>query len=308
MKNHVEILVYGSLNMDFVAFLNKLPKIGETLSAKDFMMVPGGKAANQAVAASRLGIKVGMVGKVGDDYLGEELINNINQEGVVTETIKKDVGSSTGIAMIGVDQNGDNMIITNKGANESLTISDIDEAEESLIHSKAVILQLEMEQVVAEHIIRKAKQHDKYIILNLAPIVPIDPQVLSMVNLLIVNETEAFELTGMDINTIESTIEAAKILNNRGIESVVITLGASGALLSTSSTAQHFQPPRVDVVDSTAAGDCFVAAVSAFWVRNGNLYDAVEHAVKIAALSVTKKGAQSSLPTIQEYENFMQGR
>lgn len=308
LKNHVEILVYGSLNMDFVAFLNKLPKIGETLSAKDFMMVPGGKAANQAVAASRLGIKVGMVGKVGDDYLGEELINNINQEGVVTETIKKDVGSSTGIAMIGVDQNGDNMIITNKGANESLTISDIDEAEESLIHSKAVILQLEMEQVVAEHIIRKAKQHDKYIILNLAPIVPIDPQVLSMVNLLIVNETEAFELTGMDINTIESTIEAAKILNNRGIESVVITLGASGALLSTSSTAQHFQPPRVDVVDSTAAGDCFVAAVSAFWVRNGNLYDAVEHAVKIAALSVTKKGAQSSLPTIQEYENFMQGR
>jgi ribokinase len=165
-----------------------------------------------------------------------------------------------------------------------------------------------MDRLVAEHIIKKANQHDKYIVLNLAPIVPIDPRVLKMVNLLIVNETEATELTGIEVNSIESTIEAAQVLNNQGIESVVITLGANGALLSTESIIQHFQPPQVNVIDSTAAGDCFVAAVSAFWVRKGDLRDAVEHAVKISALSVTKKGAQSSLPTIQEYESFMQGR
>jgi ribokinase len=308
VNSHVEIVVYGSLNMDFVAFVKKLPKVGETLSANEFMMVPGGKAANQAVAAARLGIKVGMVGKVGNDYLGDELIKAITQEGVLTRTVQKDSASSTGVAMVGVDPSGNNMIITSKGANECLTIDDINETDEILRHSKAVILQLEMDRLVAEHIIKKANQHDKYIVLNLAPIVPIDPRVLKMVNLLIVNETEATELTGIEVNSIESTIEAAQVLNNQGIESVVITLGANGALLSTESIIQHFQPPQVNVIDSTAAGDCFVAAVSAFWVRKGDLRDAVEHAVKISALSVTKKGAQSSLPTIQEYESFMQGR
>ncbi|MCJ7842969.1 ribokinase [Lederbergia sp. NSJ-179] len=308
MNNHVEIVVYGSLNMDFVAFVSKLPRKGETLSANEFMMVPGGKAANQAVAASRLGIKVGMVGKVGNDYLGEELISNINQEGVLTTNVQKDRASSTGVAMIGVAPNGDNMIITSKGANKSLTINDINESKEMLRESRAVVLQLEMDKSVAEYIIRKAKQHHKYIVLNLAPIVPIDPKVLSMVNLLIVNETEATELTGIAVETIDSTIEAAKELNRRGIESVVVTLGANGALLSTVDSVQHFQPPQVNVVDSTAAGDCFVAAVTAFWVKNGDLKEAVEHAVKISALSVTKKGAQSSLPTIQEYEKFLQGR
>ncbi len=268
-------------------------------------MVPGGKAANQAVAASRLGIKVGMVGKVGADYLGEQLIRSIAKEGVETKLLKQTTKQGTAVAMISVDQDGNNTIVTSKGANECMSIADIDESANMLSRSSAVILQLEMEQHVSEHIIRKARQHNKYIVLNLAPVVPIAPEIVSMVDLLIVNETEASELTGLEVNTIESVIEAAKILNNRGVESVIVTLGGRGALLSTSSFMKHFSPPDVRVVDSTAAGDCFVAAVTALWVKTGNLEVAVDHAVKIAALSVTKRGAQSSLPSIDEYEAFI---
>jgi ribokinase len=305
LNKQLDILVYGSLNMDFVAFLNKLPEKGETLSANEFSMIAGGKAANQAVAASRLGASVGMVGRIGNDYLGEQLKNALKKEGIVTEQIKITPNCTTGIAMISVDQLGNNMIVTDKGANAFLSKDDIEGSEELLKTSKATILQLEMEQGVAEYIIRKAKKNKKYIVLNLAPIVPIDPEVLAMVDLLIVNETEATQLSGVHVNEANSAKKAAKEIHTKEIENVIITLGEKGALLSSPSGTNHYLPPKVTVVDSTAAGDCFVASVTAFWIKYGDLGKAVEKAIGVSALSVTKKGAQSSLPTLQEYEKFI---
>ncbi|WP_408011232.1 ribokinase [Pseudalkalibacillus sp. A8] len=305
MNKQLDILVYGSLNMDFVAFLNNLPKKGETLSAKEFSMIAGGKAANQAVAASRLGSSVGMVGRVGADYLGEQLLMALKQEGIITDQVKSTPNCNTGIAMVSVDEFGNNMIVTDKGANAFLSKEDIKDSEELLRASKAVILQLEMEQDVAEYIIRKARKNKKYIVLNLAPIVPIDPEVLAMVDLLVVNETEATQLSGIYVNEFSSAKVAAQEIHTKEIENVIITLGENGALLSFPSAIEHYLPPKVTVVDSTAAGDCFVASVTSFWIRYGDLGKAVKKAVEVSALSVTKKGAQSSLPTLQEYENFI---
>jgi ribokinase len=210
----------------------------------------------------------------------------------------------TGLSMISVNPGGHNMIVTCLGANIHVSKKDIDDTETLLGKAKFAILQMEMEQSVGEYIIRKAYQKGTQVVFNLAPAVPIDRQLLRMVSLLIVNETEASQLTGIQVNSLVSAEKAAKALYDIGIESVVITMGENGAILKTLSCLSHFPSPKVPAVDTTAAGDCFVGATTHFWNQTGDLSAAVQSAVAVAALSVTKKGAQSSLPFLEEYLEF----
>jgi ribokinase len=301
-----DIVVFGSLNMDFVSYVDHLPETGETVAAQAFDMVPGGKAANQAVAVSRLGSKAAMVGRVGVDELGKMMKNHLRHDGVNTEYVWMTPNSTTGTAMIAVDTKGQNTIVTSLGANAFLRKKDIDAVDHIFKQTNYVVLQMEMEQSVGEYIIRQAKKHGVKVVFNLAPVVTISEEVLQLVDLLIVNETEASQLTGIKVTDLNKTQEAADILYNKGIEHVIITLGEQGAAYKTTNYYEKFPSPKVKALDSTAAGDCFVAATTHFWNDYGDLKLAVKSAVEVAALSVTKKGAQSSLPTLEEYLAFKQ--
>jgi ribokinase len=304
LDRDIDIVLCGSLNVDFIAFVEHLPVVGETISTRHCQIVSGGKAANQAVAASRLGANVAMIGRVGDDELGRRLKADLVRDGINAQHVWPTVGVETGISMIAVNPEGQNTIVTSLGANAYVSLKDIDNAESLFQQAKFAMLQMEMEQAVGEYFIRKAYEKGVRLVLNLAPVVPIDSEVLRMVALLIVNETEATQLTGMPIHSLEDAERAAEALWMRGVEQVIITLGANGAILKTAASLYHVSSPKVQAVDSTAAGDCFVAATTHFWKSTGDLYVAVQHAVKVAALSVTKKGAQSSLPNLAEYLKF----
>lgn len=290
--------------MDYVGYVKKLPSLGETVASSNFSIGPGGKAANQAVAAAKLTAKTAMVGRVGDDQIGELMKSKLQEAGVDDDNVWITPNYQTGIAMVSVNPQGENMIVTHIGANASLSKDDIDKSEKKLTQAQGAILQLEMEKQVAEYIIEKVSKLGKKVILNLAPIVEIQNETLKLVDLLIVNETEASYLSDMEVSSVETAETAAAVISELGINNVVITLGSSGAVFKDQYLTKHYSAPTVNVVDSTAAGDCFVAAVSTFWLKFGDLDLSVKNAVKVAALAVTKKGAQTSLPTLQEYKDF----
>ncbi|MEI3612770.1 ribokinase [Pseudogracilibacillus sp. SO30301A] len=304
MQKELDLVVYGSLNMDYVGYVEKLPKPGETLASNEFIVSPGGKAANQAVASAKLGAKTAMIGRVGNDQIGLSMKEELSKAHVDNEcvTITEDV--QTGIAMVWVNEAGGNSIVTYKGANENLTKDDIDKSVEKVTRSQGAILQLEMPKDVAQYTIETVSKQGKKVILNLAPIVDIENHYMKMIDLLIVNEPEAEFLAGNKVDSIESAKEAIHIISELGIEHIIITLGEQGAVFKSGNVIKHHAAPKVEAIDTTGAGDCFVGAVSYFWLRRNNLDEAVKHAIQVAALAVTKKGAINSLPTIKDYENF----
>lgn len=305
-KPHItDIIVYGSLNMDFVAFVERLPQTGETISTRTLSLIPGGKAANQAVAASRLGSSVTMVGRVGDDDLGRKMKGFLEIDKVDHEYVSLTEGSETGLSLIPVDRTGQNTIITHLGANALLTKFDVDQSIPALKHANIAIVQMEMDQEVGEYIIATAHEHQVKVILNLAPVVPIQLKTLQTVDLLVVNETEASQLVNIEVDSIQTSKDAANKLFALGINNVVITLGDKGAVLKTPSSLTHYASPTVHAIDTTAAGDCFVGATAHFWSKDHDLDSAVQKAIQAAALSVTRKGAQSSLPNMAEYLAFL---
>jgi ribokinase len=294
--------------MDFVAFVNHLPAEGETLAAEQFQMVSGGKAANQAVAASRLGSQVAMVGRVGDDELGKKLKAHLVQDSVDDRYVRITEGAQTGISMIAVAAGGHNTFVTWRGANAHLGRKDVDETEELLEQAKFAIVQMARERSVGEYIISKVHQKGVKLVLNRIPVVEVGQHLLRMIDLLVVNETEAAQLTGMEGMSLRDAERAAGALCAMGSKNVVITLGEHGALLKTPAGVAHYSAPRVEVVDGTAAGDCFVGATTHFWSQTGDLGAAVQAAVEVAALSITKKGAQTSLPSMEEYLEFVKSK
>ncbi|WP_066190911.1 ribokinase [Gracilibacillus timonensis] len=302
MENKYDLIVYGSLNMDYVGYVDKLPEPGETVASSSFNIGPGGKAANQVITAAKLKAKTAMVGRVGDDHIGEVMKNELALAGVDDDNVLISSGIQTGIAMVSVDQAGHNSIVTYKGANAVITEEDVTQSLEKLKRSEGAVLQLEMDKQVGEHIIQTASNLGKKIILNLAPIVEIDAEILKLVDLLVVNEPESSFLAGMDVNSVDSAKKALEIISNIGIDNIVITLGGEGAVFKTGEVVKHYSAPKVNVVDTTGAGDCFVGAVSFLWIRSGDLDIAVKHAVNIAALSVMKQGAITSLPSLEEYK------
>ena len=299
------IVVVGSSNTDMVVKSERIPRGGETVLGGEFVMVPGGKGANQAVCAAKLGAEVKLVARVGDDSFGRMSLDNFRSTGVDTEFVTADPSSPSGIALIVVDENGENAIVVAPGANEKLSPEDVDRAADAIRRSDAVVLQLEIPAETVAHTIDLAKAAGIRIILNPAPIRPMSKDLLGKVDVLVPNQHEAAELIGKPGHggTIDPVIAAAK-LRSFGAESVVITLGGKGAYVCGEGISEFIEPVKVTPVDTTAAGDAFMASLACALAEGNDLISAARFAARVAAISVTRMGAQPSLPTRAEVDSF----
>ncbi len=302
------ILVVGSLNMDQVVRVPRVPVLGETLlGAGSLKLVSGGKGANQAVAMARLGSTVSMAGCVGTDPFGVQLVQALQVDHVDTQLIVADTEEASGVAFIFLDPDGDNAIIVASGANMRVGLDAVHFSTilATLRQVRALVLQLEIPPGTVQRLIVEAYRVGVPVILNLAPAHPLPREVLQQVSVLILNETEATLLSGQSVESIEDARIVATVLHESGIPMIVITLGSRGALLVTTNVAGQlhsiYQPaPKVQVIDTTAAGDCFVGAFTVALTEGQSAEDALRFAVYASALKVTRFGAQSGLPTREE--------
>jgi ribokinase len=300
------ILVVGSANMDLVVRVDRFPTPGETIFGTSFNMYPGGKGANQAVCCAKLGQKVRFVGKIGNDPLGERLIASMKQGGVLLDSVMRDPTESTGTALITVDAKGQNEIVVVPGSNMKLLPADIETAGECFGEARVVLLQLE---IPLETVVRAAElAHEAHaiVILNPAPARQLPVALFQRVDFLTPNESEAQLLTGIPVTRRASAEAAAKKLVNQGVKNVLMTLGPEGCLLVNADRTQLFPACRVRPLDTTAAGDAFSGALAYALSRNEDLDSAIGFANAVAGYSVTKHGAQSSMPTMEEVEQFRQ--
>ena len=298
------IVVVGSINTDMTVKSGKLPRPGETVLGGVFFKNQGGKGANQAVAAARLGASVRMIAKVGKDAFGEESVASLAREGVDTAVILTDAEHPSGIAMILVDDRGENMISVASGANLALTPEELGAVEEIIRSAGIVLMQLEIPMPVIEYVARMAKQHGATVILNPAPAPTqqLPPELLAHVDILIPNQTEAELISGTAVNDYESAAAAAGKIGQMGVRTVIITMGAHGVFVydSESGNSEIIVAKRVKATDTTAAGDCFCGALSVALNEGRPLNEALDFANRAAAISVTRRGAQPSLPYLHE--------
>ena len=298
-----KICVVGSLNMDLVVNVETMPKKGQTLIGGDFKEVPGGKGANQAVAMARLGADVSMIGKVGTDGFGQTLLEALKNDNVNTSYIYKEEGPS-GVATITVDKNAENSIVVAPGANFALGKEDIDKNIEAIKSSDIVVVQLETPLETINYTLKKAKELGKYTILNPAPAVNLDDSIIKNVDLLTPNETELEILSGVSINCEDDILKASKIMIEKGVKELIVTLGSKGSLYINKEKNMFKKSYKVEAIDTTAAGDSYTGALAVAFSKGKNIEEAMDFASKVGALCVTKEGAQSSLPTIDEVEKF----
>ena len=299
-----KICVIGSLNMDIAIHTPKLPVMGETIIGSGFMTTPGGKGANQAAAAARLGGDVTMIGHVGDDAFGNTLKQNLQENGVDVRHVKIMRNIPTGIAVI-IIKDGNNFIILDPGANFTINAKDIIEAEDIIRESDIILLQMEIPQDAIEQAVDIANQYGVKVLLNPAPARDMSDDFLAKVDIITPNESECELITGMTLKSIKDAEEAVKYLRGKGIGQVIITLGSRGAVYNSENQILHKPVHKVRVVDTTAAGDSFTGALGVA-LTNGKLIDeAVDFANAAGALTVMKKGAQTSLPYKQEVEEFL---
>lgn len=299
------IVVVGSSNMDLVVKSARIPAVGETILGGDFLMVPGGKGANQAVAAAKLGAEVRFVAKLGEDLFGEQSLNNLTAEGVSLEYISRSCKKPSGVALITVDQEGNNVIVVAPGANDELSVSDVENARKAIASAGALVAQLEVPLEAVRHAGRLAKECGVPFVLDPAPARELDAEFLKSVDVLTPNETEAQILTGVEVTDDASARKAASNLLERGAGAVILTMGARGYLLAVQEGAEFVGAIRVDAVDATAAGDAFTGSLALGLARGEGIADAALFANHVAALSVTRMGAQSSMPSTEEMESFM---
>lgn len=295
-----KILVVGSSNTDMVIKTRKFPAPGETILGGRFFMNPGGKGANQAVAAKRLGGMVSFVGKIGDDIFGKQAMQLLEDEGINVDFVATDPENPSGVALITVDANAENSIVVAPGSNGTLSPSDFDRAGAVLNESEIVLLQLEIPISTVAHIAEVASKRGKKVILNPAPADQLSDELLRNIYLITPNESEAELLTGVRATDLESANLAAQILKNKGIEVVIITMGSAGAFVLSNEFTGMIKAPRVDAVDTTAAGDTFNGALVVALSEEMPLELAVEFACKAASISVTRIGAQASIPFRKE--------
>ena len=310
------ILVVGSLNMDQVVRVPHLPALGETLlGAGSLKLVSGGKGANQAVAIARLGTPVSMAGRVGNDSFGTQLLASLQADAVNTELIVVDQKEASGVAFIFLSPEGNNAIVVASGANMHVGKYQQQNAAifARIAQAQALVLQLEIPLETVLELISAGHNAGVPVVLNLAPAQPLPKEALKQLTMLVVNETEASLLSGQRVNSLEDARIVATVLHEQGTNTVVITLGSQGALLATSdskgATRTIYQTaPAVQVVDTTAAGDCFVAALTVALTEQQSSEEALRFAVYASALKVTKFGAQSGLPTRKEVKAFMRSQ
>ncbi len=301
-----KILVVGSLNMDFVVNVKYMPQQGETLLADNLELIPGGKGANQAFALGKLGANVTMLGAVGNDSYGDIQIEGLKAVGVDTTRIAQIDGVSTGIALITVNEQGDNSIIVIQGANKCVSKEYIDINLKAIEECDIVIFQLEIPLDTVIYAAQKAKELGKIVILDPAPAPRSLPkELLSNVDIIKPNETELAKLTG--IEDVESFMKTAiDYIKKQGVKTVIVTLGGNGAFVSMQNgTLIHIKCDNVKVTDTTAAGDSFIAAMALDISEGKEIIPAVEFANHVASIVVTKKGAQSSIPSMEEVQKYI---
>lgn len=299
-----KILVIGSLNMDLVINTGKIPVMGETVLGSGFLTAPGGKGANQAVAAAKLGGDVTMVGCIGNDVFGEQLIENLKKSHAKTEYIGVVDEISSGIAVITV-KDGNNSIIVAPGANNCLTPQRIVELENLIKNCSFMILQMEIPIETVNTAIDLARKHGVTVVLNPAPAITLDEEFLSRVDLLVLNESESEIITRRNVKSVDDAKSVIMTLNEIGVKQVVVTMGGKGAVYNDGKNIVHALVPNVKVVDTTAAGDSFIGALTVALSQGKSMEQAVGYANIVGTLTVTKKGAQISLPDTKDVENFI---
>lgn len=290
------LIVIGSTNTDMVIKTDHLPRRGETVLGGTFFMNPGGKGANQAVAAARLGVSVTFICKTGNDIFGHQSYQLLEEEGIDTSYVFSDIRNPSGVALITVDDNGENCIVVASGANANLLPEDLEKAEDIINNSDIVLMQLEIPIETVEYVARVASAKSKKVILNPAPAQNLSKELLGHLFLITPNETEAEMLSGIHIKDMESAKEAAIKIGKSGVENVVITLGSKGALVYGDGKFYEINAYKVKAVDTTAAGDVFNGALCAAILEGQTLEMAVQFACKAASISVTRYGAQESAP------------
>jgi ribokinase len=304
----VNIVVIGSFMMDLVVRTPRVPENGETVIGTNFQRFPGGKGANQAVAAARLGGNVTMVGKLGADEFGNEMLTTMEKEKINIQYILRDHHAPTGIGSITLDEQGNNRIIVVPGANLRYSSNDLNQVAHLIKEANLLVVQLEMDIRMIEEAVSLAHVYHVPVILNPAPAMELSDQLLSKVTYLTPNETEAEILTGIKITGVEEAKRAAKLLLGKGVKHVVITLADKGAVIAGPSEIKHIQGFAVKPVDTVAAGDAFNGALAVAIVSGKSLADAVTFANAVGALAVTREGAIPSLPYLKDALNLVKNQ
>ena len=305
-----KVVVVGSANMDMVAFAPKLPAPGETVLGSRFEMACGGKGANQAVACARLGAETWFIGRVGMDAFGDMLLQSFREAGVRIDFVRHDPETPSGVALIFVDETGQNEIVVAPGANGRVSREDIDAVSVVWDGAKALLVQFEIPLSTVGYAIGEASRHGAIVVVNPAPAPrePLPEEWFGLVDVWTPNEREIEGLTGIAVTDLESAERAAKALLDKGAKAVVLTLGANGSLLATHEFTRHFPAFQVQAIDATAAGDAFAAALTVKLAEGAPLEEAVIFANAAGALACTKVGAQPSMPTRNEVENFLRSQ
>ncbi len=297
-----DLFVIGSSNMDMVISVPRIPVVGETILGHNFSMIFGGKGANQAVAAIRGGGQVAFITKVGPDVFGEKMKSQFSLEGLPSEFILTDETEPTGVAQILVSDKGQNSIAVAPGANMKLSIKDIQSFEDKILEAKGVLLQLEIPMSTVEYIAQIAHTKNLKLILNPAPAQKINDDIYNGLWLITPNESEASLLTGIDVIDLESAKDAGIFLLEKGVQHVIITLGENGSLLCNRGEFKHYPSFKANVIDTTAAGDVFNGALAVAITQNKSFDEAILFGSAAAAISVSRKGAQTSIPYLHEVE------
>lgn len=300
MSTKPKILVVGSANMDMVIQSDHFPAPGETIIGGDFLLIPGGKGANQAVAAARLGGDVCFITKLGQDLFGNQNLLNYQQVGIDTRFIQQIPDVPSGVALITVDKKGENTIIVAPGANHQLLEADIQSNSSAFEWADMVLLQLEIPSATVKEVVRMCQKFQKRLILNPAPAAHLSDEILEGLFMISPNETEAEMLTGVKVMDEKSAQEAAAYFELKGIQNVIITLGPAGAYVYTKAFQGILPTAQVVAKDTTAAGDTFNGALAVALAQERSMVEAVHYALKAATLSVQRIGAQSSIPFSHE--------
>lgn len=300
-----KVVVIGSLNMDLVTRASRLPRAGETLIGQAFSTVPGGKGANQAVASARLGADVSMIGCVGSDAYGIQLRDALVVEGIDCEAVST-VDGSSGVALIVVDDSSQNAIVIVAGSNGELTPASLQAFDAVLQAAEVIVCQLEVPMNTVGYALKRGRELGKTVILNPAPAsAPLPAEWYASIDYLIPNESEAGALSGVAVDSIDSAKAAATHLIQAGAGKVIITLGSQGALFTDGLNFEHLLAPKVKAVDTTAAGDTFVGGFAAAFTNGKSEAEAIRFGQVAAALSVTRAGAQPSIPTLHDVQGFV---
>lgn len=306
MKKTGKLAVLGSINADHILNLSRFPRPGETVVGNHYQVAFGGKGANQAVAAGRSGADIAFIACVGDDDIGERIRQQLMKDHIDVSPVEVVPGESTGVALIFVNEDGENSIAIHAGANGALTPERVAKHKQTIAEAAALLMQLEspLDSVLAAAKI--ARQHQTRVILNPAPATPLSDELLALVDMITPNETEAEILTGVHIESDEDAARAAHLLHEKGIPSVLITLGSRGVWLSEQGKGQRIAGFKVQAVDTIAAGDTFNGALITALLEDKPVEQAVRFAHAAAAIAVTRSGAQPSVPWRNETDNFLQ--